>query len=733
MLLKQSLAKENIDSLWGVWNDIAQPDTTRLQAMKQISWGGYLFTQPDSAFIFAQLQYDFAKEKDLKKYMAVALNTQGVSFAIRGNSIKAIDYFNQGLQIKKGIGDKAGIASSLNNIGNIYKNQGDYTKAIEYFSHSLKLKQEVGDKRGIANTLQNIGNIYYDHGDFAKAIDHNTRSLIIWEEIGDKLGIANTSINIGVIYQDQHNLSKAIDYFTQSLKIYEEIGNKQGVAISLNNTGSIYQEQGDYEKAIDYYTKSLKGYEAIGNKKGIASSLINIGKIYKDQGEFNLAIKYSIHSLKIREEIEDKKGIANSLKNIGLIYIDKGDYIKALGYGSKALKISQSIGAINVTRATAKSLWKVNKSLGRYQESLEMYELYITTRDSVESEENQKEVIRQEFTYDYEKKSLADSLAFIQKQGIKQLAHNIELEKEANQRYMLYGGLGFLLLLGAIVFRGYQRKKEDNVLITKQKHLVEEKNSEILDSITYAKRIQDAILPPTKLVNELLPDSIILYKPKDIVAGDFYWMESVAPTSKHKENLILFAVADCTGHGVPGAMVSVVCHNAMNRAVREFGETDPGAILDKTRELVLRTFERSEEDVKDGMDIALCNLISDKESWKLEYAGAHNPLWIIRDNKVLETKANKEPIGKFDNQTAYTTHSFDLQKGDTIYIFTDGFVDQFGGEKEKKFKAKAFRDLLISIQSKSMNQQQVLIDEAFESWKADLDQVDDVCVMGVRI
>jgi serine phosphatase RsbU (regulator of sigma subunit) len=224
------------------------------------------------------------------------------------------------------------------------------------------------------------------------------------------------------------------------------------------------------------------------------------------------------------------------------------------------------------------------------------------------------------------------------------------------------------------------------------------------------------------VVKEYLQESFILYKPKDIVAGDFYWME-------HKDGKVLFAAADCTGHGVPGAMVSVVCNNGLNRSVREYGLTSPGEILDKTREIVVQEFEKSEEEVKDGMDIALCSL----EGNKLQYAGANNPLWIIRNGEIIETKANKQPIGQFDNPEPYTTHGFDLEQGDSLYIFSDGYVDQFGGEKGKKFKARAFRELLLSIQDKVMEEQKTIIDATFETWKGALEQIDDVCVIGVKI
>ncbi|UKN00360.1 SpoIIE family protein phosphatase [Paracrocinitomix mangrovi] len=284
---------------------------------------------------------------------------------------------------------------------------------------------------------------------------------------------------------------------------------------------------------------------------------------------------------------------------------------------------------------------------------------------------------------------------------------------------------------------------------------LEEKNTEILDSIQYAKRIQSAILPPEKLIHQHLPNSFILYKPKDIVAGDFYWMEV-------KPNEVLIAAADCTGHGVPGAMVSVICNNGLNRSVREFSCEKPGEILDKTRELVIAEFEKSEEEVKDGMDIALVSLTLNKKNdienenednehsvshshstshsvshshSLLKYAGAHNPLWVIRkgETEIEEIKADKQPIGKFIDAVDFQTHEITLNKGDRFYIFSDGFADQFGGDKGKKFKSSNFKKLLLSIQSNSMFEQQAIIDQTFEEWKGHLEQLDDVCVIGVEV
>ncbi|GAB4140505.1 MAG: hypothetical protein Fur0041_15660 [Bacteroidia bacterium] len=275
-----------------------------------------------------------------------------------------------------------------------------------------------------------------------------------------------------------------------------------------------------------------------------------------------------------------------------------------------------------------------------------------------------------------------------------------------------------------------------------QNAILERKNRDITDSINYAKKIQEAILPSDDSIRSMLNDAFVLYLPKDIVAGDFYWFEK-------KDHLLFFAAADCTGHGVPGAMVSVICSNALNRTVKELNITDPGKILDKVRDLVLETFEKSGNMVHDGMDISLCCM--NAETRELFWAGANNPLWIatsdmhetgqenysviVNDGKkrLLEFKADKQPIGKYAIQKPFTTHHYKLRSGDVIYLFTDGFADQFGGPQGKKFKYKQLANTLLSNSDHSVNAQKERLHQTFEKWRGDKEQIDDVCVIGVRV
>lgn len=764
-----AFGQSGADSLWGVWNNQELPDSSRFDAMVGLIRGEYLYNYPDSGYHYAQVLYDAASLTDEKEYLGAAKLFQGISYYLKNDLETAIEYYTESLDlfteydetngIASALGNLAmmneklgrldtavayyskcmelfdsienmkGVAGVLNNMGQIEYRQGNIQVALDYYNRSMEIKKEIGDLTGAATTSNNIGSILNYYGDIAGATRYYYDALEISESIEDWRGVSRSLDHIGTLYLGQSDFERALEYYNQSYSIADSVQDKGAMAVALNNKATVYVNLGDMDQAIQLHKESLQLYVEAGIVYSIAHTYGNIASVYQKIGELDSAMYYNEQSLEIRREINDVPGIASSLSNIGAIYEEQGQLQKAIALTEEGLELAQEVGDLVTIQTCAMNLSNYYETIGNYERAFFNYNIYIEMRDSLASEENQDEIIRQEYKYQYTKQSLADSLGFVQQQQLDEMAHEAEIEEEAQKRYMLYGGLGFVVLLGGMAFRGYQRKKKDNVLISEQKaevehqkEIVEEQKQEIVDSITYAKRIQEAILPPDRLVKEYLSNSFVLYKPKDIVAGDFYWMESA-------DGMTIFAAADCTGHGVPGAMVSVVCHNAMNRSVREFGLREPGKILDKTRELVVTTFEKSEEDVKDGMDVALCALKGNT----LMYAGANNPLWIIREGEVLETKATKQAVGLVDEPKPFETHTFELLPGDTFYTFSDGFVDQFGGEKGKKFKARAFKELLISIQPEPLERQRDLIDQAFEAWRGDLEQVDDVCVIGVRI
>ena len=623
------------------------------------------------------------------------------------------------------IGIKREMASALNNLGSTYNQQGNYKEALNFHLRSFAIKKEIGNKQGMATSLNNIGYAYLLQVNTAKALDYFHQSLKIREEIGDKRGIAGSMINLGTMYYHQQEMEKALNYYFKSIEVLEDIDDQRRIAYAYINIGHILSAQNKTDEATVYLNKCLEIYETIQYPKGLADVYNNLGGISLRLKNPTLALKQFEEALQIYTQAKNKKGIASSTNNMAKTYLLLKNYNKTIKLAKQAIAIAKDYKLNLEIRNASNNLYKAYEAIGNNGEAYKMFQLYISTRDTILSEENQKQAIKQEFKYAYEKQATADSIQMMEAKKVMDAqiaAQKAEIKQERTQRFALYGGVFMLILFGGFIYNRLRITRHQNILIEQKKKEVEVKNKEILDSINYAKRIQKAILPPDHIVEEYLKDAFILYKPKDIVAGDFYWMD--------KENdTVLFAAADCTGHGVPGAMVSVVCNNGLNRAVKEFSLSEPGEILDKTREIIVQEFEKSDEEVQDGMDIALCSLKGDL----LQYSGAHNPLWIIRNGEIIETKATKQPIGKYDNPKPYLTHHFKLEKEDVIYIFSDGYVDQFGGAKGKKLKAKAFKTILLEIQNLSMLEQKTYLDNAFETWRGELEQVDDVCVIGVKV
>lgn len=678
----------NLDSLWGVWTDTTHSDTIRLDAMNKLAWDGYLFSQPDSAYYFAGLKYQFAKEKGLKNYMANALNIQGVSFYLKRNYAKAIEYFRRCYKIKEEIGEKDGMARYLNNMGAVYKDQGDYPRAIDAYSRSLRLREELDDRRGQAAPLNNLGNIYRELNDYSMALDYFLRSLKIKEETGDENGASGTLGNIGLVYQDQGEYVQSMKYFTRSLAIKEKNDDKQGMGNALNNIGLNYKKQENYSKAMECFQRSLILFV----------------------------------------ELDDKKGQSALLSNLGNIYQIQGDYYQAIKYGKKALQFAKEVGAVMDIKIASKTLYKAYKKTGQHQKALKMHEIYLSMRDSIINKENTKAALRQQIQYEYDKEQALEDVKQEKKMALSK-------EREKRQKLILSAtaiGLCMVLFIAGFIFNRLRITRNQKKLISaqkkkveQQKRIIETKSKDITDSIRYAEGIQKSILPTMKQVKRMLPDSFIWFKPKDIVSGDFYWVAE-------NNDKVYFAVCDCTGHGVPGSLMSVVGTYLLNEAVNIKGIYHPADIFEEVRRKLKISLKQEglDGEQRDGMDAALCAW--DKNN-KLEFALAYNSLFHIRKGELMETKPDKQPVG-FHNieEKPYTHHELTLEKGDTIYLFSDGYVDQFGGKRNKKFMIKNFKKLLLSIQDKTMNEQKDILQTTMAEWKGSTEQVDDILVMGLR-
>lgn len=626
----------------------------------------------------------------------------------------------------------------------------NYSKAQEFYRKALHTFQLVSDTLGIGMAQFNLGECYFELGLFIKSMDHYLQSLELFNKIQYKSGFARAMNNIGLLYNEQKDYSKALEYYRNALVIAQALNDKILLAASYNNIGMVYIDKANYKTALDYMQKSLDIEQEMGNIEGIIESFINIGLVHDYEGELQQAEKYYQEALTLAIQHKIHRLQLHAYGNLGQLYTELKKYDKAREFITRSLKMAKEVNSRIDIRYAYHYLYELDSTVGNYSSAFFNYKNYIAYRDSLVSEQSLLEMKKRDEIFRMNMKITADSVKTATFNNIMKsqlAAQTVKIKSEKRFRYLLSAGIFILLILGGVIYNRlvYIRKQktvieEKNALVQEQNIRVEAKNKEILDSIQYAKTLQNAILPPLNLFRSYFPDSFVIYIPKDIVAGDFYWLES-------SDNSTFLAVGDCTGHGVPGAMVSVVCSNALNSAIKEHHLTEPGLILDKTREMVIDTFDKSTAKVRDGMDITLLSLSTD---FTLKWSGANIPLWVFNkqrknypdaanvfDEKVgFELKPDIYPIGFYYDSKPYKTHTFSLEPGDTVYLFSDGFADQFGGKVKvggKKLKSINFMKLLASLQDISMQQQRAEILAFFQEWKGDYEQIDDVCVIGFRI
>ncbi len=414
-----------LDSLWKAWQDPSNADTLRLEAFDKIIWSKYLYNQPDSAFLLAQQAYDFAGKRDLKKFMGFALNAQGISWRLRGDYPKALEYYTRCLEIREEMGDMKRVAGSLNNIGLIYSFLDQHTKALEFYKRSLKIYEDIGDKPESAYVLNNIGILYAGHKDKSRALEYFERSRAISEEIGDKKGVADCLNNIGNNYKDQGKYDEALKRYELGLLTYQEIGEKKGTADCLINIGHTKRAQGHLEEAKTNYEKSLQGYLEIGDKYGIVNCYIGLGRAYSDQSRFQAAV------------IECHKAYA----------------------------LAKEIESISTQRDACKCLYDANKALGNTEQALVFHERMLDLTDSLQTEETNQQLERMEF----QKQILADSLQQEEEKLRIRIENEKQLARESRRRNFAIAGGGFFILLAAGLFHRVRYIRKSKAVIEKER------------------------------------------------------------------------------------------------------------------------------------------------------------------------------------------------------------------------------------------------------------------------
>jgi serine phosphatase RsbU (regulator of sigma subunit) len=684
-----SPAQQNTDSLLNVYKT-SNVDSVRFKAADDYIWE-YMYVNPDTAFTIANKVYNENLKSPYKKGLSLLIRTIGASCVIRGDNEKGIYYYTLSKQVSDLIDDHEGKASALNGLGIIYSRKSNYSQAIEQYLQSLTSYERMGDTEGMSIAFNNIGLNYERQAQYEKAMDFYKKSLALKLKIGKPLGIAQAKINLGNVCSNLKQYNTALEYYSDALALQKELNNPQLEAALNTSVGVVYLDQGKYAPAMNYFMKALV----------------------------------------LRVKMDDKYGAIDIRNNLAIIHNAQKNYAKAVEYASEAYASASEMQNMEMIKETSRTLSVAYENLGKVNESYKYYKIYNTYKDSVYNKENTEKSIQAELKYEFSKQEENSRLEH-EKQELEQKE---AIKRQSIIRNSLIVGFLFLLVFAFLIFRNLKQKQRANkelqsayTQVEEKSNLLEAKNKEVTDSIKYAKHLQLAILPPDAQVKRLLPDSFILYKPKDIVSGDFYWIEEWGTQ-------VLLAAADCTGHGVPGAFMSIVGNNLLQQAVFNYGLSKPFLILNNVNKNISRMLHQSEDTstVKDGMDIALVSI--DRTKNIIEYAGAYNPLWIVRGTELIEIKADKHPVGAFIDEElkGFTPHEINYVKGDVLYIFTDGYADQFGGEKGKKFKYKQLQELIISIAAKPMNEQRLILEQTIDEWQGDLDQIDDILIIGVKL
>ncbi len=593
--------------------------------------------------------------------------------ALPNNPFEALDYSDQALKLAESIKYDRGIAYALNNIGVVHNNIGNLDKALDYFLRSWRIHQAINNQDGVASSLNNIGTIYSSKEDYDKALNYFIRALEIVQNIPDTTRIIGSLNNIGNIHLARNEVEQAEQYYKKSWDLYRHLPNQYRAFDPYTNLGNVHFQRGVYDSALYHYQQSLAIESANENVAGQAQACHNLGVTYNRLGENDLALEYQFKALEMAQVINSKPLIMTIYKSLSDIYFDQKNWFLAKDY----------------------LLW------------------YGMVKDSIYNEQSNRKIADLERTYELEEREREIEL-------LKKESQIQRLQLKNNRNSILAIVFGSAVLFSIAIFYYLKHKSSQ-----KTRALLASKNREITESIKYAQSVQQAILD-RESIQKSFPESFIFFRPKDIVSGDFYWHCKL-------NGWDILATVDCTGHGVAGAFMTVIGNSLLNQIIVENQEADPARILEQLDIKLKETLKERQVDLnKHGMDIAICRI--DKRRKTLTFAGARSDLYTIKGGSFEEIKGDRHTIGENINGStkSFRQHQVSLNKNDLFYLSSDGFADQFGENPNKKFMKKSFKELLTSIWSKPLSEQEACLDETLNAWQGTQEQTDDILVMGIR-
>lgn len=700
-----------------------------------------------------------ATDLDSTKFQANALYQLGMIQKASSNIDSALAFMNQSLSLYKQIDSKDDIADVYNQIGQLYYIVADYSKSIEYYTQEIHIKESLNYPKGLAIAYYNFGNTYTSIGNYQQALEQYQQALKIFEQLQSPEGIANSCNGIGMVYENlsqsalatkenETNYNKALEYYQRALSIFKNLGLFNEEGSSTQNIANVYsrlatnkyvekfgEEWEDslykinqkeillaFENSLTYYNQALKIFTETKNEIEIAKVNTNLGSTYSWARDWNKADSYINKGLQLARKNNLQYDITAALYALGESQYRQKNFAGAEATFLECAKLSTSLGLKETLRFCYDKLSRLYELQDNTSTAFFYHKMSVKIKDEIFSEKSQKIITEMQTKYETEKKEQENKL----------LKNEAELQESViqKQKMMIAGaivGAILILLVALLMFKMFRDKQKANQVLEEKNNLITKQKQEITDSIKYASRIQKAVLPSPTFINNAIPEHFVLFMPRDIVSGDFYWM------TRKNEKIVLVA-ADCTGHGVPGAFMSMLGVSFLYEIVNKENVLKPSEILNRLRNHIKTTLSQTGkfDEQKDGMDISLC--VIDKEGMKLEWAGAYNPLYQIRKGELTEYKADKMPVAiHLNDHMSFTNHEVEIIPGDSFYMFSDGYSDQFGGSDGRKFMSKKFKELLTTIYDKSMEDQKNILQTAHFDWKGEHEQVDDILVVGFRI
>lgn len=721
------------------------------------SWANYT-----KAIDFYNKAEHIFEKLNSREGLSYCYNNKGNLYSEWGNYNKAIKFYHKALNIDMETGDSVNIAGVLTNIAAIHDRWGDFNNALNFYEEAMKIAILNKNKPIQSMCHSGIGQVYLNKGNYDLAVTYYQKALDINKLLKNRSLIADDYLNIGNVHQLWENFDIAIKYYNDALLIFKELNEREGVANSLFALGSVYNEIDILGKSIDFFKNAKNIATDIKNYSLVAECLHHLGLVYTKQEKHRIALYHFSESLKLFEQLNEKGSIAENIVSIAQVKMQTKNYTEAITYFNKGLKIAKNIGKKQVLSNAYEGLANCYEKLGKTNKALNSYKYYKIYNDSLYDIESKMTLNQIESKFELQSKEQE-----IELQKTQLATKDLKIKQQRILRNVLILGVFLSCLIIVLIIIAYVQKQRSHKLIVQQKNEIIKKNkileinekkillqnkdlqeqnheilaqsneieeqqnklltinAEVSNSINYAERIQRSMLPPDEQLAENFSDYFIFYEPRDVVSGDFYWFKKI-------KNFVIIAAVDCTGHGVPGAFMSMLGLSFLNEIVSKsrFDSTD--LVLNRMRDKIKKALNQKGAigETRDGMDMAIITV--NLETNELQYSGAYNPLYIIRDNKLLITKADKQPIAIYEKETPFNAHNIQLKKDDCIYLFTDGYADQFGGPDSKKFMSRQFKKLLLDIHQKPFEEQKTILNQTIVNWRGGFEQMDDLLVMGFK-